>query len=380
MSAPAPARVLVTGGSGFLGTEICRQLTARGTETVSLSRRPGAALTRLGVLQVHGDLTDPAAVDRALAGCDAVVHNAALAGAGGPAAPYWRTNVDGTRTVLDRCRRHGVRTLVHTSTASVVFRPGGLENADERLPRPRRYLAAYPHTKAVAEALVLDAHGSGGLATLALRPHLVWGPGDPHFLPALTRAVRRGRLVMPGDGANLVDTTHVRTAAHAHLLALDRLHRGCPVGGRAYFVAQGEPLPLRDTVGLLLAAAGVRATWRPVPAPLAHAAAAARETADRLRGATGTHGLSRFLVAELVHPHWFDLTAARTGLGFTPPLGFADGIREAFEAAGRPAAGAGTLARLLPAPSSPPGPAGPEPPPAPAHPAAPGTEKGTARP
>ncbi|MBZ6209798.1 NAD-dependent epimerase/dehydratase family protein [Streptomyces olivaceus] len=365
-----PVRVLVTGGSGFLGAEICRQLVARGTETVSLSRRPSAALTRLGIHQVHGDLTDPAAVDRALDGCDAVVHNAALAGAGGPPVPYWRTNVDGTRTVLDRCRRLGVRTLVHTSTASVAFRPGGLENADELLPRPGRYLAAYPHSKAVAETLVLDAHGPA-LATLALRPHIIWGPGDPHFLPALTRAVRRGRLVMPGDGANLVDTTHVRTAAHAHLLALDHLHRGRPVGGRAYFVAQGEPLPLRHVVGLLLAAAGVRAAWRPVPAGVAHAAAAVRETADRLLGSTGTHGLSRFLVAELVHPHWFDLTAARTRLGFTPPLGFADGVREAFEAAGRPASGADTLARLLP---------GRTPPSPPAHPAVTGTEKGTARP
>ncbi|WP_224352774.1 NAD-dependent epimerase/dehydratase family protein [Streptomyces olivaceus] len=368
--AAVPVRVLVTGGSGFLGAEICRQLVARGTETVSLSRRPSAALTRLGVRQVHGDLTDPAAVDRALDGCDAVVHNAALAGAGGAPTPYWRTNVDGTRTVLDRCRRLGVRTLVHTSTASVAFRPGGLENADELLPRPGRYLAAYPHTKAVAETLVLDAHGPA-LATLALRPHIIWGPGDPHFLPALTRAVRRGRLVMPGDGANLVDTTHVRTAAHAHLLALDHLHRGRPVGGRAYFVAQGEPLPLRHVVGLLLAAAGVRAAWRPVPAGVAHAAAAVRETADRLLGSTGTHGLSRFLVAELVHPHWFDLTAARTRLGFTPPLGFADGVREAFEAAGRPASGADTLARLLP---------GRTPPSPPAHPAVTGTEKGTARP
>lgn len=368
--APVPVRVLVTGGSGFLGAEICRQLVARGTETVSLSRRPSAALTRLGVRQVHGDLTDPAAVDRALGGCDAVVHNAALAGAGGPPAPYWRTNVDGTRTVLDGCRRLGVRTLVHTSTASVAFRHRGLENADELLPRPGRYLAAYPHTKAVAETLVLNAHGPA-LATLALRPHIIWGPGDPHFLPALTRAVRRGRLVMPGAGANLVDTTHLRTAAHAHLLALDHLHRGRPVGGRAYFVAQGEPLPLRHVVGLLLAAAGVRAAWRPVPAGVAHAAAAVRETADRLLGNTGTHGLSRFLVAELVHPHWFDLTAARTRLGFTPPLGFADGIREAFEAAGRPASGADTLARLLP---------GPTPPSPPAHPAVTGTEKGTARP
>ncbi|TQF02635.1 NAD-dependent epimerase/dehydratase family protein [Kitasatospora acidiphila] len=352
VTAPGPARVLVTGGSGFLGAEICRQLTARGTETVSFSRRPSRTLEQLGVRQVHGDLVDRAALDRAVPGCDAVVHNAALAGISGAPGPYWRTNVAGTRTVIDRCRAHGVRTLVHTSTASVVFRPGGLENADERLPYPVRHLAAYPHTKAVAEALVLDANGPE-LAALSLRPHLIWGPGDPHFVPALTRLVRRQTLVMPGSGANLVDTTHVRTAAHAHLLALDLLHQGQPVGGRAYFIAQGEPLPLGGFLALLLATAGIRATWRPVPVPLAVAAAAAREAVSRLRRGTGSHAgtgtrdLSRFLVAELVHPHWFDLTAARRDLGFTPPIGLAEGMRHAFEAAGRPGGGAGAIADLL---------------------------------
>ncbi|MGC0313641.1 NAD-dependent epimerase/dehydratase family protein [Kitasatospora acidiphila] len=368
VTAPGPARVLVTGGSGFLGTEICRQLTARGTETVSFSRRPSRTLEQLGVRQVHGDLLDRAALDRAVAGCDAVVHNAALAGISGAPGPYWRTNVAGTRAVIDRCRAHGVRTLVHTSTASVVFRPGGLENADERLPYPVRHLAAYPRTKAVAEALVLDANGPE-LAALSLRPHIIWGPGDPHFLPALTRLVRRQALVLPGSGANLVDTTHVRTAAHAHLLALDRLHQSQPVGGRAYFIAQGEPLPLGGFLALLLATAGIRATWRPVPVPLAVAAAVAREAVGRLRrgtggrtgagagtdpgaGArshtgTGTRDLSRFLVAELVHPHWFDLTAARRDLGFTPPIGLAEGMHHAFEAAGRPGGGAGGIADLL---------------------------------
>ncbi|MER7849946.1 NAD-dependent epimerase/dehydratase family protein [Kitasatospora sp. NPDC096077] len=346
MKTTGPDRVLVTGGSGFLGTEICRQLTARGTETVSLSRRPSPVLERLGVRQIQGDLVDRAAVARAVDGCDAVVHTAALAGVSGPPAPYWRTNVDGTRTVLDQCRAHGVRTLVHTSTASVVFRPGGLENVDESLPYPRRHLASYPHTKAVAEALVLTADGPD-LATLSLRPHIVWGPGDPHFLPALVRKVRRRRLTGPGDGANLVDTTHISTAAHAHLLALDLLHQGRPVGGRAYFVAQGEPLPLGGFLNLLLATAGIRATWRAVPPGLAYAAAAARESVGRLRRSSGTHALSRFLVRELVHPHWFDLTAARVDLGFTPPVGLAQGMYDAFEAAGRPAAGDGVIAGLL---------------------------------
>ncbi|GGU02206.1 NAD-dependent epimerase/dehydratase family protein [Streptomyces coeruleorubidus] len=318
-------RVLVTGGSGFLGQEICRRLVARGTTTSSLGRRPSPALEQLGVRQHLGDLADPAAVSRALAGCDAVIHNAALAGVSGPLRPYWRTNVVGTRNVIDQCRAHGIGTLVYTSTASVVFRPGGLENADERCPYPRRHLAAYPRTKAHAEALVLAADGPA-LATVSLRPHIIWGPGDPHFAPALARAVRAGRLVMPGDGTNLIDTTHLHTAAHAHLLALDRLREGRPIGGRAYFITQDDPRPLRELTAHFLRAAGLRATWYTIPHRLAHAAAATSETVLRLTGLGRTHALSRFLVAELVHPHWFSVRAARRDLEFEPPVSFDAGI------------------------------------------------------
>ncbi|MFI8201443.1 NAD-dependent epimerase/dehydratase family protein [Streptomyces sp. NPDC085937] len=320
-------RVLVTGGSGFLGLELCRRLRARGDTVTSLNRRHSAALHRLGVRQYLGDLADTGAVSRAVAGQDAVVHNAALAGVSGPPRPYWTTNVAGTRHVIAQCRAHGVRTLVFTSTASVVFRPGGLEGVDESLPYALRHLAPYPATKARAEALVLAAHGPD-LATVSLRPHIVWGPGDPHFVPALTRAVRGGLLPMPGQGGNLVDTTHVRTAAHAHLLALDRLRDRPETGGRAYFIGQGDPRTLREITGHFLRAAGIRAHWCAVPPPLAAGAATAADALLRLAGSTRTHALSRFLVEELLHPHHFDLTAARRDLGFVPPVSFDEGVAE----------------------------------------------------
>jgi nucleoside-diphosphate-sugar epimerase len=335
-------KVLVTGGSGFLGRELCRQLGARGAVVSSLCRRPSTALERMGVAQHLGDLTDAGAVSRAVAGCEAVVHNAALAGVGGPPRPYWSTNVLGTRQVLAQCRAHGVRTLLYTSTASVAFRPGGLEGATEDLHPAPCHLAAYPATKARAEALVLAADGPE-LATVSLRPHLIWGPGDPHFAPALLRVARAGRLFMPGDGANLVDTTHVRTAAHAHLLALDRL-RGAPaadtpaIGGRAYFITQGDPRPLREVTAHFLRAAGTEARWCGLPPRLATAGAALAETLLRAAGSTRTHTLSRFLVEELLTPHHFDITAARRDLGFAPPVGFDEGIAEltrAASAAGR---------------------------------------------
>ncbi|MBT3153722.1 NAD-dependent epimerase/dehydratase family protein [Streptomyces sp. CHD11] len=319
--------VLVTGGSGFLGLEICRRLSARGAVVSSLNRRPSTALERLGVHQHLGDLADAGAVSRAVAGCDAVVHNAALAGVSGPPRPYWTTNVLGTRHVIEQCRAHGVRTLLYTSTASVVFRPGGLEGVAEGLPPVPCHLAAYPATKARAEALVLTAHGPE-LATVSLRPHIIWGPGDPHFVPALARAVRAGRLLMPGDGGNLIDTTHVRTAAHAHLLALDRLRQSPGTGGRAYFIGQDDPRPLREITRHFLRAAGVEARWCAVPPRLAGVGAAAAEVFLRAARSPRTHALSRFLVAELLHPHWFDLTAARRDLGFEPPVGFDAGVAE----------------------------------------------------
>ncbi|MGW8065186.1 NAD-dependent epimerase/dehydratase family protein [Streptomyces ziwulingensis] len=321
-------KVLVTGGSGFLGLEICRRLSARGDVASSLNRRPSKALERLGVHQHLGDLTDAAVVSRAVAGCDAVIHNAALAGVSGPPRPYWATNVVGTRHVVEQCRAHGVRTLLYTSTASVAFRPGGLEGVTESLPTAPRHLAAYPATKARAEALVLAAHGPE-LATVSLRPHIIWGPGDPHFAPALARTVRAGRLLMPGDGGNLVDTTHVRTAAHAHLLALDSLRQSpTTAGGRAYFIGQDDPRPLRETTRHFLRAAGIDARWCAVPPRLATAGAAVGDTLLRAARSTRTHALSRFLVAELLHPHYFDLTAARRDLGFAPPVGFDAGIAE----------------------------------------------------
>ncbi|MFF7725568.1 NAD-dependent epimerase/dehydratase family protein [Streptomyces sp. NPDC008001] len=326
-----PDHVLVTGGSGFLGREICRLLIARGTETHSLARRPSTALARLGVRQHQGDLADPVAVARAVAACDAVVHTAALTGVAGPPGPYWTTNVDGTRNVLAACRTHHIPTLVHTSTASVVFRPGGLHHADESTPYPGRHLAAYPRTKARSEQLVLAADGPR-TATCVLRPHIIWGPEDPHFLPALLRAAIGRHLFMPGDGTHLLDTTHVRTAAHAHLLALDRLHHRRMPGGRAYFISQDEPRPLRTFVTLLLAAAGVAATWHTLPTGAVRAAATACDVLTPVLRRTGTHRLSRFLVAELTSPHWFDIAAAKRDLGFVPPIGFAEGIGELYDA------------------------------------------------
>lgn len=219
-------RILVTGGSGFLGAEVCRRLVARGHAVRSL-QRGHRVLPPHGAEAVLGDLRDTAAVADAVRGCDAVVHTAALADVWGPRRDFEAVNIAGTAAVLDACRQHGVTRLVHCSSASVVFAGKDLEGVDESAPYPRRFLAPYPWSKARAEQLVLAAN-SPRLATVSLRPHLIWGDGDPHLLPGLRAAVRRGRLPLPGTGANRVDTVHISDAAEAHVLAVEKLTADSP--------------------------------------------------------------------------------------------------------------------------------------------------------
>lgn len=309
-------KILVTGGSGFLGTEICRRLAARGHHVRSLQRGHRSPVPN-GAEAVLGDVRDTATVTDAVRGCDAVVHTAALADVWGPRRDFASVNITGTANVLDACRRQGVTRLVHCSSASVVFAGKDLEGVDESAPYPRRFLAPYPWSKARAERLVLAAD-SPGLATVSLRPHLIWGDADPHLLPVLRGAIRRGKLRLPGTGANRVDTVHVADAAEAHVLAVERLAPDSPLAGASYFVTQGRPCGLATTVRGMLARYGTTAEITLVPSPVARTAAALLEVTARAARSTRRPLLTRFLAAELIHAHWFDISAARRDLGYAP--------------------------------------------------------------
>ena len=317
--------VLVTGGSGFLGTAIVRGLLARGATVRSLARGPAPELAALGVEVLRGDVADPGAVSRAVAGCELVFHVAAKAGMWGTYAAYAASNVEGTRHVLDACRRHDVPRLVYTSTPSVVHRGDDIEGGNERLPYATRFDSPYPATKAVAERMVLAA-SDATLATVALRPHLLWGPGDTQLVPRILDQARRGRLRLVDGGRAVVDATYVDNAADAHLLAADRLHAGSQVAGRAYFIAQGHPLPLRDILGRILAAAGLPPVTASVPFPVAYGVGAAAEASWRLLRRGGEPPMTRFLARQLATSHWFDLSAARRDLGYEPRVSLEEGL------------------------------------------------------
>ncbi|WP_327048292.1 NAD-dependent epimerase/dehydratase family protein [Microbispora sp. NBC_01189] len=315
-------RVLVTGGGGFLGEAVCRRLTARGDTVHALQRHHSPALAALGVVQHLADVRDRAAVTAAVAGCEAVVHCAAKAGVHGRDRDYEEINVSGTRNVLDACARHGAL-LVHTSSPSVVHDGRDLEGVDESVPYARRFPAAYPRTKAEAERLVLADAAAGRVTAVALRPHLIWGPGDPHFLPKLVAG--RRLLWLLGETDKSIDTTYVGNAADAHLLALDRLRPGSPVAGRAYFVTQGEPCGFGEWLGLLLRAAGLPPVTRRAPAGPVLRAARLLERARRLP-LTGRLPPLLFLVEQASTAHWFDISAARRDLGYRPRVSMAEGL------------------------------------------------------
>ena len=323
--------LLVTGGGGFLGQALCRGLIERGHTVTSFNRGRYPELDALGVRQHQGDLADRDAVLAAFAddgnGFDAVFHNAAKAGAWGSRDSYFRANVIGTRHVIEACRAHGIGRLVHTSSPSVTHRAthpveGGTA---ETVPYGESVKAHYASTKAIAEREVLAANDAT-LATVALRPRLIWGPGDNQLLPRLVQRAQAGRLRLVGRGDNLVDTTYIDNAAQAHFDAFERLVPGGACAGRAYFISNGEPRPMRDIVNALLAAAGAPPVTKSLPFGAAYAIGAACEALWTVLPLRGEPPLTRFLAEQLATTHWYDMAPAARDFGYVPKVSIAEGL------------------------------------------------------
>ena len=317
---------LVTGGGGFLGSAIVRLLRQRDDTVHSFSRRRYPELTALGVIQHLGDIADLIAVSRAASGCDIVFHVAAKAGVGGRYRDYHRANVVGTANVLTACRHHGIERLVYTSSPSVVFNGRDMAGVDETVPYPSHYDAAYPQTKAIAERMVLRANNRL-LATVSLRPHLIWGPGDNNLIPRLVARARAGRLRRIGHESKLIDSVYIDNAADAHLLAADRLTPGSAIAGKAYFITQGEPLPVWDLINRVLHAAGLAPVTRSVPSELAYTMGWLLELLYGVFWPRDEPPITRFVARELTTAHWFAMRAARRDLGYEPRVSVEEGLR-----------------------------------------------------
>jgi nucleoside-diphosphate-sugar epimerase len=331
----------------MLGRATALALLAEGAQLTVLQRRPSGLPCR----EVLADVADPAAVRQAAAGQDVVVHLAAKVDVVGPWAEYRRTNVGGTEAVVEACRRQEVPALVHVSTPAVAHAGHPLIGAGAGPADPRRASGHYARSKALAEALALDAD-SAELAVLVIRPHLVWGPGDTQLVAPLVERARAGRLPLIGSGAALIDTTYVDNAVDALLAAV----RVCgEVHGEALVVSNGEPRPVAEILRRVCRAAGVPQPGRRVPFPVAYLLGAMIEAGWAVTGRRDAPPLNRFLAEQLATAHWFDQRRTREVLRWRPRVSLDDGFRRLAEhftstdrrlsgpVAGQPPAGPGTF-------------------------------------
>lgn len=333
-------RVLITGGGGFLGRRVAAMLRDRGHDVAVFGRHRYPELERQGIVCHTGDLLASATLEAVCAGRDAVVHAAALAGVWGDARTYFRVNSQGTEEVVRACLRQGISRLVFTSSPSVVFGSQPISGGDETLAYPARYLASYPESKAAAEQRVLAANGTPlpgqpgrRLAACALRPHLIYGPEDPHLLPRLCDLARRRRLWRIGDGANRVDVTYVDNAAWAHVLALEHLaDSGSPPAGRAYFIGDATPVRLWDWAGSMLARAQLPPVHRQLSLTTALRLGGALEKLHRALPCLGEPWLTRFTAAQLGMDHFFRHTRAEADFGYAPIISSDEGMARCFPA------------------------------------------------
>lgn len=323
-------RALVTGGGGFVGLAIVRKLVAMGIETSVAGRNHYPEAERLGARCLRGDIRNPEFLRQAVAGCDTVFHAAAKAGIWGERQEYYSVNVTGTGNVIEACRQGGVRRLVQTSTPSVVFNGRDIEGGDESLPYSENPLCRYAATKIMAEKMVLAAN-SENLKTLAIRPHLVWGPGDTQIIPRLLQRGRDGDLRIVGSGRNKVDITYVDNVAHAHILAAENLENSASAAGEAFFISQGQPVVLWEWINDLFARVGLPPVNRRISLPAAYRIGWLLEKTYALLRRRQEPKMTRFLAEQLAMSHWFSINKAQSILAYAPLVSGGTGMEKLLQ-------------------------------------------------
>jgi len=318
-------KVLITGGGGFVGKALVHQLRVRDIQCLVVGRHLYPELETLGVTCRQGDIRDRGFMRECCRGMDTVFHVAAMAGIWGRWRDYYAINVLGTENVLAGCRAEGVSHLIYTSTPSVVFNSRSICNGDEQLPYTDRFLCHYARSKVMAEQVILAASDQT-LRTCAIRPHLVWGPGDPHLIPRILDRGRKGQLRQVGAGRNLVDISYVDNVAYAHLLAADNLAGVGTASGQAYFISQGEPVNLWQWIGDLFSRLDIAPLRSKISYPAAYGVGALLEGVFRLAGWQKEPRMTRFLAQQLAKSHYFSIARARRDLGYQPLVSTEQGM------------------------------------------------------
>ena len=322
---------LVTGGCGFVGSAIVRRLKERGDQVIVLDVAPQCPVEGVDYRVI--DITDKAAVVEACRGVDTIIHNASIVHTKwNKEDVVWGVNLGGTENLLEAARAQSVPRFVYISSGSVVYEGKDIENGDESLPYSSVSQAPYADSKIAAEKLVLVENGNGGVVTCALRPHVVFGPGDNRFMPTLLRHARSGKLrVQIGRGVWLSDYTYVTNLVDAVLLADEALAKdgiNSIAAGQAYFITNGEPMPFWDFVHKTGARLGFPPIKYRAPKSLVYAIAAVKEGIDTLKGGTlnAEDGLTRFAIRYMCTHHYFSIEKARRELGYNPSVSVDEGI------------------------------------------------------
>ena len=324
-----PRKVLVTGASGFVGRRLIHRLLEQGCQVSGLCRSAQPELESLSVNMKYVDLGDASGAREACSGMDTVFHTAAKVGIWGSISDFRMANVDGTQAIINGCRDFEVSKLVYTSTPSVVFNGQSLSGANESLPYGSNIPCPYPTTKVIAEKAVLMAHGQppGYLKTIALRPHLIWGPGDANLIPRVIDRARKGRLRIVGDGSNRVDLTYIDNVVDAHLWAEASLDNATnDPGGNAYFISNDEPVSLWPWINELLESQGIPHIERKMSYQRAMKIGRLMESIWKILNLRSEPPMTRFVASELSKDHWFDISAARRDLSYQPRVSMKEGM------------------------------------------------------
>ena len=323
-------KVIVTGGMGFLGNSLVSKLLDCGYEVhaVGRTKEPKKEKLLLGIQYHACDLANNFLDDKILKNTDLVVHTAAKAGVSGNYHDYYLANFTATKNLLDSCRSSGISRFIHTSTPSVVFTKNPIQNGNEILPYLSHSLSPYASTKAMAEKLVLQANNPPHLQTLALRPHLVWGKGDPHLLPRVIKRHKEGKLKIVGLGNNQVDLTHIVNVTHAHMLAIDAIMKNKELGGKPYFIGQEEPVVLWDWLNDLFSSLKLAPVTKKISFRIAYHIGWVMEMLWKLLSIGGDPPMTRFVASQLAHDHWFSSKNAKEDFGYSPILSMQEAMKE----------------------------------------------------
>jgi 2-alkyl-3-oxoalkanoate reductase len=320
-------KIAITGGGGFVGSAIAKELSCRGFGRIIIIGRnnyPELAAME-GICQMTGDIRDLEFLNRAFKGVDTVFHVAAKAGVWGPWEDYYSINVTGTNNVIKACINNKISSLVYTSTPSVVFKGGNLCGVNEFTPYATDFLCHYAHTKVLAEQEVLKVNGDL-LKTIAIRPHLVWGPGDTNLLPRLIERGKKGLLKIVGDGKNMVDISYIDNVVTSHILAAENLNTNCSAAGKTFFISQGQPVNLWNWINGLFRRLKIPEVKKRVSFRKAYLAGMLMEKAYLLFRIKHEPLMTRFVAEQLSHSHWFSIDRARQELGYQAEVSTPEGL------------------------------------------------------